>query len=282
MAARSIPLRQLRGECEFFARSIEALSGGSLPGAVAEARPGGPGNPAKGADGWLVYYRTLVAAHARLTHRGGTDAAPGDRAGLAILSERAMTRQSMVAAADGTPRTITVYPKAFEALRQMAMIEAELTKLLPWQRAIMEDPEAEPSLAGRVVGAVLDSHRLLAWIATHPGPGLPWDDGQGPPEVLPEWVMAWTSIELHEIRMLHEEVNHHQLLAARRLLETESSTSEGAPSWSRFFVGAAELLGTTERVLLRDRSLLSVLFHVQMRLDERRKAEAERQTAEPT
>jgi hypothetical protein len=282
MAARSIPLRQLRGECEFFSRSIEALSGGVLPDAVAEAQPGEPGNPAKGADGWLVYYRTLVAAHARLTHRGGTDSAPGDRAGLAILAERPITKQSMTVNSDGTPRTFTVYPKSFEALRQMAMIEAELTKLLPWQRAAMEEPEVEPSLAGRIVGAILDSHRLLAWIATHPGPGIPWEDGQSPPDVLPTSVMAWTSIELHEIRVLHEEVNHHQLLAARRLLETESPTGEGTPSWSRFFVGAAELLGTTERVLLRDRSLLSVLFHVQMRLDERRKAEAERQTAEPT
>lgn len=281
MAARSIAVKELRAECEFFARDLTSLHGGTLPEGVAEARPGGPKNPAKDARAWLVYFRTLIAAHARRTASAGTTP-NSDAAGLAVLAERPLTRPSLVPGEDGAVRTITVYPKSYETLRQCAIRDANLAHLLPLQGALVGQGEVLPSVVGRLVGAILDEHRLLAWIAMHPGPGMPWDSRRQPPDELPPEVMALSPVEVHQVRRLFEECNHHQLHAARQLLEEVAGPSgeTGVGSWSRFFVGAAQLLSTTEVVLMRDRSLASVLFHVQVRLDEQRKARAAAETGE--
>lgn len=278
MAPRSVSTRHLRTECELFARDLATLSGGTLPEDVASARPGAAGNPRTDAFGWLVYYRTLVATHARRTARPDARAAHGDTEGLAILSERPLTEPSVV---PDTGRLITVYPKSFETLRQMAMRDAQLAHMMPMQMHFLGQPDVVPSTVGRLIGAILDEHRLLAWIAIHPGPGMPWPEAEAPPETLPDHVAALTPVEVHQVRWLFEKCNLHQLAAARQLLEEVSpeGSSGGAGSWSRFFVAAAQALGTTERVLMRDRSLLSVLLHVQLRMDENRREQARAEAA---
>lgn len=277
MAARSIPTRHLRTECEFFARDLTTLSGGTLPEPAAAARPGAAGNPRTDAFGWLVYYRTLVAEHARRTARSTATVASGDAEGLAILAERPLSAPSVVPGADGAPpRQITVHPKSFETLRHMAMRDAQLAHLVPLQAAFLGQGEVMPSTMERLVGAILDEHRLLAWIALHPGPGMPWPDTETPPDTLPEHVAALTPVEVHQVRRLFEECNLHQLAAARQLLEdvAPEDAGSGVGSWSRFFVAASQLLGVPERVLMRDRSLLAVLLHVQLRMDEQAKRRA--------
>lgn len=273
---RSLPLTVLRAECEFFARSIRALCGGDLPEGVASAAPGGPANPAKGPEAVLVYYRTLVAEHARRTARAdvGTKA---DAVGLGILAERPLTRPSIVQSGDGGPRFLTVHPKSFETLRHMAMRDAALAFLLPVQEQVLSDLGDVPSSASRLVGGILDEHHLLAWIAMHPGPGMPWDQADEPPgpEAMPEQVRSLTPIEIHQVRRLHEECNHHELLRVRELLEPPEESSSGLSGWSAFFSGAEELLGEPTMVLMRDRSLRSVIFRVQVKASERRRATAE-------
>jgi hypothetical protein len=282
MPARSIPVKQLRAECEFFARDLTQLNGGTLPEGVAAARPGHAGNPAKDAHGWLVYYRTLIAEHARRTHRTNGTGDGGDVAGLAVLAERPLTRASAVPGPNGDQRSLTVYPKSFETLRHMAIRDAQLSYMLGMQREVFALADELPSTYGRLTGAILDEHRLLAWIAMHEGCGMPWEPEAAPPETLPEHILALRAVEIHQVRQLFEQCNHHQLHAARQLLEEvggQNATS-GPGAWSRFFVGAAQLLGTTERVLMRDRSLLSVLFHVQVRVDEQRRAQSAAETGE--
>jgi hypothetical protein len=203
-------------------------------------------------------------------------------AGLAVLAERPLTRPSLVPHPDGSIRLITVHPKSYETLRQCAIRDAHLAHLLPLQGALIGEPEVMPSTFGRLVGAILDEHRLLAWIAMHEGPGMPWDPAKDPPEELPDFIAELSPVEVHQVRLLFEECNHHQLRAARELLEEVGGPhgTSGPGSWSRFFVGAAQLLGTTEQVLMRDRSLARVLFHVQVRVDEQRRAQSAAETGE--
>lgn len=271
-AKRTLPVAVLRAECEFFARSICALTGGELPDEVAATRPGGSGNPERGPTGWLVHYRSLVAEHARRTQRA-TAGTPADAVGLAILAERPLTRTSLVPGEDGGPRRLTVYPKSYETLRHMAARDAQLGFLLPLQQLLLVDPDAVPSEAGALAAGILDEHRLLAWIAMHPGVGIPWDPTAEPPAELPAHVLDLRPIEIHQVRRMHEEVNHHQLMRVRELLEPGDPDQPNLSGWSAFFVGAAELLGEPERVLMRDRSLASVILRVQLKASERRKAE---------
>lgn len=264
----------LRAECNSFARSVAALCGGTLPEELAALEPGRRGGKDRSPGSWLIYYRSLVAEHARRAQQSGPAAGLADSIGLGVLAERPLSRPSLVRPEDGTLRTLTVYPKSYETLRQMARREAHLAHVLPLQREIVASREELPSTSGNLIAGILAEHQLLAWTAMHPGLGVPWD-GLEPPEDLPPHLLELRPSEVYQVRRMHEEVNHYQLTLIRELLEPPEPGRAGMSGWSTFWVGAAELLGEPEPVLMRERSMASVLFRVMLKASEQKRARAE-------
>ncbi|HEY4100092.1 MAG TPA: hypothetical protein VGM20_04350 [Gemmatimonadales bacterium] len=282
MADRNISQQRLKAECELFERSLR--SKGSLPPEVASFAPGGANNPERGASGWFVYLRRLIAVHAvgSVGGSGGSAVDPqktaADAAAIETLSEAPLVRLSRVQDGSGQPKYLTVYRKSFVTLAHLHGRDLAIARLQPTVQTLFERPDFAPKVMRRIIDAIAEQHVICAWIATFPGVGMPFEPEQPPPEI-PEAIKALQPLELHQILAMNLEVNYKGIMLARPLITPDPNPSGEQLYWSPFFAKAAELLGQTSRVLMRDWALESVLLRMQLYASDQRdqaaRAEAE-------
>lgn len=264
----------LREEATILEKQLRAVTQrreGELPAKVEAFRPGGKQNPERDAKGWYVWVRALAMALGRATPEDGAAAPEADRATVETLSGAPLTRRSLIAADDGAPVELTVYPKSFSTLAHLHGRDLILARLQPTVEALIRDEALDGPLVRRVLEAIANEHRLCAWIATTPGPGMPFEQAAPPPE-FPEHVVAWHPTEVLQIREMHLEVNHLRIAATQKLLTPDTDPATGG-SWSSFFATVAKEFGTAPEVLMHDRSLLSVLAQTQLIASEHRRHE---------
>lgn len=240
--------------------------------------PGGEENALTGQDGWIVAYSRCLwclgrqigkeeaeRSSVRMTHRQAE----------VLRALRADPEVVDLLADNGEIRSVTVYPKSALALEHIGAANL----LMAFLADAESDIEATLDAGGvpllrevRLTRNYLE--RLVCWIATHEGPGLPYPEQEREP-VLPAAINALTPVDFYLIAAAFQRVNSERLQAL-----TATGEKARRPDWGGFFVGAASELGIATRTLLRDISLVEVVATVaekaRIQQEAREKADQER------
>lgn len=252
-------VRRCQERCQIYRQSL-LVRQVATRAEVEAAWPGSPENPDKTLWGWIRCYGTLRVLVARLD--------PGRSPG-ALLGADAAARQQLVldALADqpelvtlsgndgtGAPARVMVYPKSDLALREIHHRNLVLATITDDAEMLQrEGTAADVELLIRASEEQSYLQRLIVWIATTPGPGLPFPEGERAP-TLPEAVAALSPVDFYVVAAAFLRVNVTRLAA----LESARSSAK-RPDWPVFFAGVAGELGMSTAALMRDHSLASVL-----------------------
>lgn len=277
MGARSISAKQLRADCTTLERAVLSARLGTKE-SLAAYRPGGASNPQRGADGWLTYYRHLHRTHAK------GDASPfganlsRDAADRAVLDAmRGEPIPVRLTGRDEDAPPVYVHAKSLGALLHVHDLDRQLAYMTEMHARLVSMKTAESvERLGRVLRGISYTYALLAWVVTHPGPGMPYRAEDPQPEP-PPWILdlePW-----HMIRIC--EAHHQHLLrlhAVASLIDNRGQTEENGqrPSWSMFAASAAEMFGTDPIVVMNDRSLASQLAAMRLAAASKTPPEKER------
>ena len=253
----------------------DLVARGVAQAAIARVWPGGEDNPKRDAWAWvrcharLAVLRTLAE---RDTPAEGSSAAAADRV---VLDALAATPKP-ITLADG--RRVAAYPKSAYALIRCHEHNLALARLLTAaaQLGASEAPTAH-ELTARALAEAVHQHRLLAWIATTPGPGLPFAEEDTDP-ALPASHADLTPQDLVAICRAFDEVNWAPLRVLEALITPDPEADDEPrrrPSWSQFFALAASQEGVASERVLRDRSLAGYLATTQLAASAQREAMAE-------
>ena len=244
-------------------------------------RPGGAENPERSAQAWLRYYGRLCALRA-LAERD----TPAENSAAALLADRtilealagAARRVTLTGSVGGTTAHLEVHPKSAIALLRCHARDLEIARLLAYveQLGASDDPDAS-TITERALTEALYQHRVLAWIACTPGPGLPFPELEADP-ALPAPFAELSPFDLVAIARAFEEVNWAQLRSLESLITPDpdaESTPRRRPAWSQFFASIASTEGRASEHVLRDRSLVGLVATVQLSASAQREAMAE-------
>jgi len=282
----------MRARCERLAATIRARKLAPEE-ELADYWPGGAENTARGAAAWVVCYAQCVRMMGRAETRETTraDAAAADAvileslAGVPVLvSIVAPTDAAAVEAlsalhADQWARLraaapLAVYPKSFHALIWLSARAKRLDWLADRAAILAERAGREDlDLLARTSAEICYQHALCAWVACHPGPGLPFGDHEATPAI-PEPFSALSPYDVARILEAHLAANWHRLQALDALVTGDTSGGGAArrPSWSGFFGAMAMESGASAESLMRDRSLAAVLASNALAADAHRQA----------
>lgn len=251
----ALTLQELRNTAGLLERQV--LAAGRLTESALDARR--PGGAVQGTDtpsAWLAY--ALWLAEQAAARADGAEAVT--RAGAHALHDALADEPAAVALTGGT--LVHVHPKSLNALLVLDGLDADIRQVL----SVLHEALALPDDAGaaaraqlQFVGALIKARtiRLWAWILTHPGPGLPFDETAADPKP-PEWTAALTGADLQALVLAHLQVNRRDLE-----LLTQAFPAEGGATASRLplsgLLGAqAAEDGLPPKTLIADRSLRSV------------------------
>lgn len=241
--------------------------------------PGGDENALTGQDGWIVAYARCLwclgrqigkeeaeRTSVRMTHRQAE----------VLRALRADPESVDLLADGGQARSVTVYPKSALALEHIGAANLLMAFLADSEEAIKATLDAESvQLLNEVRLKRSYLERLVCWIATHEGPGLPYPESEREP-ALPAHINALTPFDFYLIAAAFQRVNSERLHAL-----SASGEKATRPDWGGFFVGAATEIGVAARTLLREMSLVEVVATVaekaRVHQEAREKAEQERQ-----
>jgi hypothetical protein len=232
----------LQTRCALLERSVLKQSTTS-PEKLAAQRPGGAENPDTSAMGWLSYLQWLSTEFGRgpmvpqsTSLRWSAQASDDLRTALAA---EPITLQLE------SGREVAVHPKSLHALSRVAHGQLCLEWLIAHRVAVEDAPDptaAHLALHRQAVDAEAVLVAEFVWIATHPGPGLPWDDNEGP--TLPP---AWTRDEITpgdvlRLQAAFAEVNLARVstLSARVRALIGGGASDAAPLASFLGIVASE------------------------------------------
>jgi hypothetical protein len=246
------------------------------PVKLAHYWPGGEENTNKKLWGWIrcyaqfwSYTRRKDPAEIEQERRAKQQAL------LEALADQPEVVQLAARQADGEHQTITVYPKSYVALDELHSRNLVLASLRD-QVAVIESAGApeDVELLQRAYAEETYLHRVIAWIATTPGPGLPYPEQTQRPEP-PAALADLHPGDFYAIAGAFQRVNVMRLtvLDATRKKDT-------APDWTVFFATLAGEGPTTD--VMRDRSLASVLASSAERARGRQEAMAKADTNKPT
>lgn len=220
--------------------------------------PGGDENPHAGLDGWvLTYGRCLwLLGRAIGKERAIADASrlgTNDAQKLQALHSEPESVELLGRTPEGAPHRVIVYPKSGLALEHIGAA----TLILAHLRDQLEVLEAHggPDDLDAIVEArehVGYFERLCCWIATHPGPGLPYPRGVKRPEI-PETIEQFSPLDYFLVAQACQRVNVARLQA----LEA-SESSDKRPDWPAFYVGAAAQLNTSVQLLWEAEPLAAI------------------------
>lgn len=274
--------RKLRADCETTAAVVKQQSLAS-PSEIAAHQPGGDRNPDRGPEGWLSFYRWLHRTHATGGARGGGGgrapaAHPDD--GIALDTLRATPERvelvEPVPVDDGEPMGVVyVHPKGFTALVVCHALNLRLGYLvghLERHKDVVTVHDLE--LTEQAWERVRRYLARLAWIVTHPGPGLPFDHVTDLDPSPPAWVAALSPVDIHRLCQTFQQVNAVRLVALDKLVapDPEAGQSAQRPSWSIFFATAAGELGVRERELMDDYDLPGLVAKLRLTSSAKRQA----------
>jgi hypothetical protein len=223
---RRFDVAGLRAECREL-RELCAAKSLATDEELAAYWPGGVENDLVGADAWIYCYSQLarflgrreLLERTRETARAELEGAV--RAAAAALPEP-------VALTTG-PRA--VHPKSAYALEWLTALDrtvaAIAVQLVEASDVVREQPSVVLPHAARALAV-----RTWAWVLTHPGPGLPWDDESSPIDP-PEWTAALAPEDLLLLDRAHRQVNAERL----RIMAAAFPASEDGSEPSRLALG---------------------------------------------
>lgn len=269
----------LRERCAFIREQLTAR-GTATPEELAAYWPGGAENPGKRLWNWIDCHSNYVRFCGRIeTELKGLFRSDEARqqAVLDALAERAEQVTLTSKEVDGRPLQLTVYPKGDVALRAVHAANLYLGQLIDDCEALQAAGTAlDLELIVRAREEQSYVQRMIVWIATTPGPGLPFAEGERHPE-LPEEFADLSSIDFYLLANAFQKVNLARLTALDK-----GNRSKSRPDWSVFFASMAVELNTTPAALMRDWSLAALLATASERArgheEARQRAELEAKT----
>lgn len=222
---------------------------------IAKYWPGGALNDRKDLKGWVRCYGVLTG----LTRLFDKTQQPSQIAArrAAILDAIAEVPETVALVqrdAEGETRTLTVYQKSDLALRLIHSINVILASLVDdYQILTTHGTQDDTELVVRLLAEQSYQQRLLVWIATTPGPGLPFSESETRPE-LPPPLADLHPLDFYTIAQAFHRVN----VAGFAALESSTAPKSRA-DWSVFFTAMEFETGTPVPRLMRDRGLLSLV-----------------------
>jgi len=274
----ALKVRALKARCDTLATDL-LQSGAASAEAIDAVRPGGVENPGRDGAAWLTCYGQLqllrgrsqrVAANAMNGMNGmnGSD----DSLTLAALSADPILIRT-------TAGERTVHPKSLSTLLHCHGRELVLGKLATLLARLTDaDTNDEHADAiGDAVDEIDHQTRLLAWIALHEGPGLPFPRLERDPAI-PDAITTLDAVSILEINRAFARVNWVNLRAMQSLIEPDPEADDAPrarPSWSVFMGALAIELHEDPSTLIHHRALVSVMAATQLASSSRRAAMAE-------
>ncbi len=170
-------------------------------------------------------------------------------------------RRSPAAARVASAPGRSVYPKSFATLlhcHAREILLGHLSRVVGLANRV-DAPDAVVSALSEASDELAYQTRLLAWIATSPGPGLPFGEADTPTPALPADIAELNAFVVLDINRTFAKVNWASLKAMEALI-TPDDDPDGARkrlSWSPFFGSLALELHENPVDLIRHRSLAS-------------------------
>lgn len=199
--------RGLRARCAALANALKAQ--GESESTLAAWWPGGAQNPgrdrqrpwAADAGAWIQCFATYHRlVHARTRHRDALAEGNADALNAAIAAA-ATDQPEEVTCSDGAVRR--VYPKGQVAIDEIIDLDLAMGDLLLRQQALRR--EGDPAWLGLTARRALAT-RVWCWIATHPGPEVPYTDDT-PADAVPTWPDALAPQDLYALVAAYRRVN---------------------------------------------------------------------------
>jgi hypothetical protein len=256
--------KQLQETCNTYGKSL-LVRGRTTREEINATWPGSEGNPGKGVWSWVRCYGDLRALLSRLSPEE-KEAAESARQ-QQILDAMSDTPEALTLS-DG--RTVNVYPKSDIALIEVDGINRELAHIADHTDVLrlVDSPESI-ELCLRAYREVSYLRRLISWIITTPGAGLPYPEQAETPVVPEEWDGAAT-LDYYLLADAFQRVNVRRLAALH-----ESRAPEKRPSWPVYWSSVEADSGVPVARLRRDRSLASLLATNATRARAQREAQEE-------
>ena len=279
----AVTVRRLKAQCQSLAEDL-LLHGQASAEALRALAPGGAENPKRDAWAWVWYLGQLQLLRGRAQGPQGPAREghePASRDDAVILAALA-ARPEMVRGVDGT--RYTVYPKSLGALLECHAREAVLAKLATLLARLkdLDTHDEHASLVAEACAELGYHTRLLVWIATTEGPGLPFPAGERRP-ALSDAHAGIDPVTVLEIHRAFARVNWANLRGLESLLapDPEAGGERRRPSWSVFMGALAIELHEDPVTLIEHRALVSVMASMQLAASSQREAMAEaKRTAE--
>jgi len=226
---------------------------------LAAARPGAADNPTHGVWGWVRYYGTLCAFLERgeLQVTGGREQA--ERTALAALARTPIPVEGI--RTGGEIVTWQVHPKGLAAHEYIHEQDLLLAWLNGWTHRLHgEGPDsridARHALAERVAVERSQVMARLCWIATTPGPYLPFEPFETPQPVVPEAYRALDEFDVLRLIQAFARVNAGRGAALAELIAPpKDDGTPGHRGWSILYATLGQKLGVPVASLLRDYTL---------------------------
>lgn len=251
-------IQDLKHGCETYRE--QALNGRlATEEEIAKQWPGGEYNPGKSIKQWAGCYGWLkgLCVQIKAREEKRAQSALDKRAAvLDAIAEMPETVELMAKGADGNRNTLTLYQKSDVALRTIHGLNLQLAELVDGYRALttLGRPE-DADLLPRILLEQSYLQRVIVWIASTPGPGLPFVEGVIEPKLPDDPVIqSLHPLDFYTLAHAFQRVNVAGFAAL------DSGTSPKTRSdWSVFWSGMEKETGIPAPRLMRDRGLLSLV-----------------------
>lgn len=217
--------------------------------------PGGEENPGKDLWAWILCHANLCRFLGRKDDQAKTsDLTRRRQLAQEAIAELPETVQLTARDAEDRPKTVTVYPKGDVALREIHARNMVLGSLIDDAEILQHHGgQNDVELLVRCLQEQSYLQRVIVWIATHPGPRLPFAEGETSPTP-PDWLQDLSTIDFYLIAPAVQRVNVLRLSGLE-----QSQTSKKRPDWSVFWSLQESERGISAAQLQRDHSLAAVL-----------------------
>lgn len=290
MAPRGGTIADLKAGCRAFR---EQLLAGRLatPEELAPYWPGGaqngfrPGTKGPGLKNWIRCY-TVYGGFARRVEwrhaKADTISTPAKRQIVldAIGEVPEVVELLGMDPATGHRRTLTVYQKGDLALKEVHKANGDLAICVEQYDAHVKRDTIEGwEAAKRWLDELTYLQRLIVWIVTSPGPGLPYPEGQLCP-TLPVEYSQMSPVDFYGIAQAFQRVN----ILPLTVLESSIAPKTRA-DWATFWTAVEFELHTPVPTLRRDRGLAGLIIatheHARATQEAQERAAADAKTQAP-
>lgn len=225
---------------------------------IATYWPGGSDNKeTRGRMPWirvLVFFGGLAREQERILREQDAKTEAAKQAALEAVIDVPQSVELHTLDEHGARREVTVYAKSDVALREIHARHLLLAQLLDDGAVLERDGSPESlELRIRILEEQSYQQRVIAWIATTPGVGLPFPE-RAPRPVTPPEIDALMTLDFYVIAQAMQRVNVAALAALK-----PSLTNGSSPDWSVFYSSIGLETGVAPASLARDRSLVGLV-----------------------